>query len=250
MNDQTLLRQIALLTELCDQLQATHRRTVERHPTNYSRSQRILAGELGQPLPHEHTTASESWDEQLAETIRSMGRAVGSKLAVADPDWGANFAKCIHRPGQSGVAKATGCLNAASHLVKAGFLRPARASALADVFADLLDQAEYLLEQGFVAPAAVVAGSALEAHLNELFDCAPELSGEKRPRKAAVTLDALKRVGRFGVADHRQAQAILDVRNAAAHPGHEDHSRIVEEPNRVAEMIRNVREFIVRQPSS
>lgn len=56
----------------------------------------------------------------------------------------------------------------------------------AGIFADFLDMAYYLLQQGCKDPAAVVTGSVLEAHLRKLCDKhgIPVVKPDGSPRKA------------------------------------------------------------------
>jgi hypothetical protein len=55
----------------------------------------------------------------------------------------------------------------------------------ADIFADFLEMADYLLEQGYKDPAAVITGSVLEEHLRKLCDKnGIDTTQNNRPKKA------------------------------------------------------------------
>jgi uncharacterized protein (DUF2164 family) len=50
---------------------------------------------------------------------------------------------------------------------EAGYLQSVVELVHADIFADFLEMADYLLQQGYKDPAAVITGSVFGAHLRE-----------------------------------------------------------------------------------
>ena len=66
------------------------------------------------------------------------------------------------------MAPAVGILRAAREDYANGYLFDIKQLVVAEVFDDLLDQAQYLFEQGYHQPAAVLAGGVLEDSLRKL----------------------------------------------------------------------------------
>ena len=134
-------------------------------------------------------------------------------------------------------AAASGYLDSASELLRG------------ELFADFLEMAQHLLDEGYKDPAAVVAGSSLEAHLRQLctkfaVDTEVTVNGDLRPKKADVLNADLVKAGAFNKLDQKSVTSWLDLRNNAAH----GHYGAYQSPQ-VALMISGVRDFIVRNPA-
>jgi hypothetical protein len=77
---------------------------------------------------------------------------------------------------------ARGMLEALRNDYESGYMQSVVELVHADLFTDFLEMAEYLLEQNYKDPAAVVTGSVLEAHLRKLCDkAAPEIASPALP---------------------------------------------------------------------
>ncbi len=115
----------------------------------------------------------------------------------------------------------------------------------ADLFADFIEMAGYLLDQGFKDPAAVIVGSVLEEHLRQL--CVkvgiPVETGGK-PKKADTLNGELATQSVYSKLDLKSVTAWLDLRNKAAHGKYSEYTR-----DQVAVMLQGVREFIARVPA-
>ena len=118
-----------------------------------------------------------------------------------------------------------------------------------DLFSDFLEQAEYLLEESWKDPAAVIAGGVLEEHLKNLYeknkiDTDTLKKGKKEPKRASAINDELKRNEVYGKLEHSQVDSWLKLRNHAAHGeyGEYDHKQ-------VGNMISGIRNFIARHPA-
>ena len=114
------------------------------------------------------------------------------------------------------------------------------------VFDDLLQQADYLLAEGFLLPSAVVAGATLEEHLRQL---APRhalalLNVKGKPKAASELNDDLKVA--YGQPQWRQVQVWIDLRNEAAHGKPEFAKRTKAD---IKPMLDGIREFITRYPA-
>ena len=139
-----------------------------------------------------------------------------------------------------------GILSALRSDYAAGYLRSVRELVHADIFADFLEMAAYLLDSGYKDPAAVVAGSALEVHLRQLAEKAEMnvTDDDGRPLKAERLNADLAEARIYEKGDQKSVTAWLDTRNNAAH-GHYD--RYAE--GQAGLLIDGIRDFIRRFPA-
>lgn len=120
------------------------------------------------------------------------------------------------------VKSGQGILRAARNEIDAGWLVSAKQLLAADIFADFLDMAEYLLQQGYKDAAAVLIGSVLEEDLRQRATAASialviERDGREIPKKADALNNELAKSGAYGTLDQKNVTAWLDLRNKAAH---------------------------------
>ena len=106
--------------------------------------------------------------------------------------------------------------------IAGGWLSTVKGLVTAEVFTDYMEMAEYLLEANYKDPAAVIAGSTLEAHLRQLcikngIPVAQPKNGKDVPLKADVLNSELAKAEAYNKADQKQVTAWLDLRNKAAH---------------------------------
>ena len=113
-------------------------------------------------------------------------------------------------------------LRAVRDEIAGGWLFTVKGLVAAEVFADFLEMAEHLLQQGYKDPAAVMAGSVLEEHLRQL--CAKhaipltERRGADDVAKKAEGLNAgLAGADVYSKVEQMQITAWLALRNKAAH---------------------------------
>lgn len=111
--------------------------------------------------------------------------------------------------------KALGILQGAKEDYEHGYLFKTKLLIEAEVFDEFLEQAEYLLQQGYFAPAAVIAGSVLEDALRKL--CIR--NGVTLPDKPKLdTMNAeLAKAGAYTKLVQKNVTALADIRNSAAH---------------------------------
>jgi len=136
--------------------------------------------------------------------------------------------------------------------VAAGYLTKLKELAHADVFSDLLETAEYFLNEGHKDPAAVMVGGVLESHLRQLCQKqSPPIdteettpTGATRAKKAERLNQDLAGVGAYSKFEQKSVTAWLDLRNQAAH-GH--YNQYATEQVRL--FLMGVRDFIVRFPA-
>jgi len=119
----------------------------------------------------------------------------------------------------------------------------------ADIFADYLEMARYLLEEGYKDPAAVIAGSTLEEQLRKLcikHNINVEIfrNGKNIPKKASSLNSELAKANVYSKLDQKNVTAWLDLRNKAAHGNYGDYN-----DKQVELLILGVREFFARLPT-
>jgi hypothetical protein len=116
-----------------------------------------------------------------------------------------------------------------------------------EVFSDYLEMAEYLLNEGYKDPAAVLIGSTLEIHLRELCisnNIDIEIinnKGNKIPKKAELMNADLAKNDVYTSIYQKQITAWLDLRNKAAHGKYSEYTK-----EEVSLMLQGVRQFIIK----
>lgn len=115
----------------------------------------------------------------------------------------------------------------------------------AEVFADFLEMADYLLEEGYKDPGAVLAGGVLEEHLRKLCEknSIAILKGN-RPKKADSLNAELAGARVYSKLDQKSVTAWLDLRNKAAHGRYDEYTK-----EQVALMVQGIRDFLSRYPA-
>lgn len=144
------------------------------------------------------------------------------------------------------VEQLVGILKGLRRDIEAGYLQSFEEELRADVFADFLEMAERLVADRYLLPAAVVAGSALEAHLRALAlreGIATQARG--KTKRAGMLNDNLRSRDVYRSAEHKQVMAWQDLRNSAAH-GDADADFTASE---IRLMIQGIRDFISRHPA-
>ena len=143
------------------------------------------------------------------------------------------------------MSNKVGALRALRRDYDADYLVTVQSLARAEVFADFLEMAEHLLEQGYKDPAAVLTGSVLEEHLRALCDgrgIPSQVSG--KPKKADSMNSDLASAGIYNKLDQKSVTAWLDLRNKAAHGHYDEYTA-----DQVGNMALGVREFMARVPA-
>jgi len=115
-----------------------------------------------------------------------------------------------------------------------------------NLFNDLLDASEYLLQEGWKDAAAVMIGGLLEDHLIKLSQKNNiQLSkDEKFQKKSSQLNDELAKSNVYSKGDHKSINAWLDIRNNAAHGKHSEYTK-----EQVELMLLGIRDFISRKPA-
>ncbi len=119
-----------------------------------------------------------------------------------------------------------------------------------DLFADMLEAADYLLGESYKDPAAVMAGGVLEQHMREL--CRKHSidttfttpGGDTKPKMIDGMNTDLAKASAYGKIEQKQVTAWAGIRNAAAHGKYGDY-----DDNQVRQMITGIRDFIAKYPA-
>lgn len=130
-----------------------------------------------------------------------------------------------------------GAVEAARNDFARGLLFDVRALVSAEIFGDFLEQAEYLVTEGFFPAAVSLAGAVLEDALRRLCDA----SGIPVPERTKIdTLNAgLAKAGVYDKLIQKRITAVADLRNTADH-GHFDRVS----PDEARDMVLWVRRFV------
>jgi len=143
-----------------------------------------------------------------------------------------------------------GVLAAAAEDYKGGYLFRLESLVTAEVFADFLEMADYLLSESYKDAAAVLIGGVLEEHLRKLCIAngipvvVTDQSGKQRPKKAESMNSELAVNGVYSKLDLKTVTTWLDLRNSAAHGHYGDYDL-----KRVELMSQAVADFISRNPA-
>ena len=138
---------------------------------------------------------------------------------------------------QRATMEGLGILRAALEDVEQGNLVTLQEMAAAEVFSDFLEQADYLLENGYVAPAASLAGAVLENGLRSLAERNGIAVKARDDLSALNSKLAAKSV--YNRLRQKQVAIWIDVRNAADHGRFEDFTQ-----EDVADVVKGVRNFL------
>ena len=109
----------------------------------------------------------------------------------------------------------------------------------AELFENLLEQAEQLHVAGYFQAAAVVAGSVLEDGLRKLCSL-NDVKLTDRPKLQRMNSELARR-GVYSKLEHKKITVLADIRNNAAHGNLDEFS-----PGDVSLMIRDTRDFMVK----
>ena len=141
-----------------------------------------------------------------------------------------------------------GIVGALSIDVEGGFLQRNSALIRGEVFSDFIEMATHLVGSNYKDAAAVISGSALEAHIKQLcqnreISLERERNGQTRPVNADALNAELAKSGAYTNLDQKNVTAWLGLRNDAAHGNYDEYSK-----QQVALMIDSIRDFIARNP--
>ncbi len=172
------------------------------------------------------------------DVYEEVGTIVAATLQRLAPD------NSPYREAES-LKRRIGSLRALRRDYDEGFLSSVQGLIRAELFADFLEMAAHLLEQGYKDPAAVLIGGVLEEHLRTLCIVRSiPISISGRPKRADAMNTELAAAGTYNKLDQKNVTAWLDLRNKAAHGEYMQYTS-----DQVATMLSGVREFAARVPA-
>jgi hypothetical protein len=198
--------------------------------------------------PHRYEDFSDISKQEVSEAINLLYSAIDRLAPIGSPY--IKNAKAYDKllTGNIGLAlnPLRGVLKAIRTEYEAGYLQSAVELIHADVFADFLEMADYLIQQGYKDPAAVISGSVLEEHLRKLSEKhhIPIVNPNASPKKADGLNSELTAAGAYSKLDQKSVTAWLDLRNKAAHGQYSEYTK-----EQVALMLQGVRDFASRFPA-
>jgi hypothetical protein len=118
-----------------------------------------------------------------------------------------------------------------------------------EMFENLIEMAEHLVEEGYKDAAAVIAGASLESHLRQLsnkYGVPVEYTAKdgSTKKKKAESLNQELGKNAYSLFDQKQITAWLDLRNNAAHGNYSEYNH-----DQVAKLIEWVANFISKTPA-
>jgi hypothetical protein len=158
-----------------------------------------------------------------------------------------SFANSVNKPFSINlIYELVGALQSLRNDYANNFLKNFNEMIDADLFSDILEQAEYLLSQDYVIASAVVAGVALESHLRKLAEknSIPITTDDMKYIKADSLNGALLKSNVIDKTMHKIVTSWLGLRNGAAHPDPKEINYGLIEP-----MIAGIKVFIQQYPA-
>ena len=188
--------------------------------------------------PSPGVIAGDYVDSALGTQWATSCQSFLSRVFGRDSDHYQSFASQIQRHLNYAAAnRAQGVMRAAADDLAAGALFQVRALVEAELFDDLLEQAETLLAAGYFQPAAVVCGAVLEDGLRGL--CASNsVPLSERPKLDSMNSE-LAKAGAYSKLVQKRVAALADLRNKAAHGQWDQFTR-----EDVSDMLVQVRRFL------
>ncbi len=182
---------------------------------------------------------------QEAHEIATLMAAAIDRLAPSNSQYAKN-ANGLEFPTLAyQLMVSAGILRALKFDYLAGNLQSITELIHADVFGDFLEMADYLLDQGYKDPAAVIAGSVLEEHLRKLCGkSGVSVIHNQKPKKADTLNSELASANVYSKLDQKSIVSWLDLRNKAAHGKYAEYTK-----EQVALMVQAIRDFITRHPA-
>jgi hypothetical protein len=109
-----------------------------------------------------------------------------------------------------------GVLKALREDFDGGYLSDVRGIVRAEVFADFMEQARHLFDEGYWQPVPVIVGSVLEDHMRKLCAKYVSIVLPSKPKLDWMNSE-LAKAKEYGVLEQKQVTVWADIRNSAAH---------------------------------
>ena len=147
----------------------------------------------------------------------------------------------------SGTKSGLEILSSIGQEIEGDWLVTVKGLVASELFADFLEMADHLLQQGYKDPAAVIIGSVLEEHLRQLCSAnsipikIKNNKGILIPKKADRLNSDLAKENVYSKLDQKAVTMWLDLRNKAAHGEYDEYTS-----EQVTNMYSGITEFMAR----
>lgn len=197
-----------------------------------------------------HAALSGKWSAENIQEVTTLACAVIRRLSPPGSAYPDNVTDILANIKSNAVRnreheieyRLQGVLAALRADYDAGRLQSFQELVNADLFSDFLEMAEYLFDEGYKDPAAVITGSVLEEHLRKLCGKYGVVLPPK-PKLDTMNADLVKS-NAYGKNDQKQVTAWAGIRNDAAHGNYAGYTK-----EQVRLMIEGIRGFISRNPA-
>lgn len=196
------------------------------------------------------TKRSSGWGEFVdsgkANGFKSASLSFIEKIYGKNHSYYESFTSSVDGSHPSDIESGLEILFSIKQEIASDWLFTIKGLVTSEVFADFLEMADHLMQQGYKDPAAVIIGSVLEEHLRQLcdvnsIDIEYEHKGDLIPKKADRLNSDLAKENVYSKLDQKAVTMWLDLRNKAAHGKYEEYT-----PEQVKNMYSGVTEFMAR----
>ena len=191
-------------------------------------------------------------DNVKVQTLITQSRASVTRISGKDSIYSRQIEEILARPIENDwgkMAMIIGVVSALQADIRLGYLASLEEIVHGELFADFLEMAKYLQDEGYKDAAAVIAGGTIEAQLRQLCiknAIAIEIVTSKstEPKKADQLNADLAKEKVYSKLDQKNITAWLDLRNKAAHGRYSEYTK-----EQVDLLITGIRDFITRVPA-
>jgi hypothetical protein len=155
-----------------------------------------------------------------------------------------NFVYEVNNSHDYNIESGIGILKSIKFEIENDWLKSFRQLLAAEFYADFLQMAEHLLDEGYKDAAAVMIGSVLEEHLRKLcanysIEVDQVKNGNPVPKKADLLNSELTKAQVYNSLEQKNVTAWLGIRNSAAHGKYGEYA-----PEQVRLMYQGVLNFV------
>lgn len=190
-------------------------------------------------------------DESDAQGVLARAEAAINKICGQDSAYTARLRAILEGAyiDRFRAELVVGIVKALKSDLEDGYLHSYSELVRGEMFENLIEMAEHLVEEGYKDAAAVIAGASLESHLRQLsnkYGVSIDYTGKdgSTKKKTAERLNQDLGKNTYSLFDQKQITAWLDLRNSAAHGNYSEY-----DVDQVAKLIEWVGDFISKNPA-
>jgi hypothetical protein len=190
-------------------------------------------------------------DSAAKEALRVAVLSFASQVFGPEHTYTKELSRVSKESYRQSIREVQAILHSAREELAGGWFANLRQLVSAEIFTDFLEMSEYLINEGYIHPAAVMIGSVLEEHLRQLCTAAGiaveqvAADGSVKPKKADALNTELAKAGKYSKLDQKNVLAWLDLRNKAAHGKYSEYTA-----EQVKNLLSGVAEFVARVTTS